>query len=154
MVSVANTYAFHVDLLPRVDLGVNVEYMQQFYQPLTADYEATKKIEGVQPANLSPVLNAFMSPWMLASHATEASFVQVEKVFHKYLNHWIDLCSLDVKSSSFNSLSNESQYLRKRDKLVREKLFSPIDAVWFKVDKMLGTELSIRLQNILRSQEE
>ena len=47
-------FAFHLDLIPRLDLGANLAYMDEVFAPLTPAYEAGVAIEGLSRAHLSP----------------------------------------------------------------------------------------------------
>lgn len=72
-------FAFHLDLIPRVDLGANLAYINELFEPLTPIFNATKTIEGLTPAHLSPRQYALMSPWMLAYRANESAFSQIDE---------------------------------------------------------------------------
>jgi hypothetical protein len=140
-------FAFHLDLIPRVDLGVNLDYINAALQPLTDEFQAVKQIEGLSPAHLSPRQYAIMSPWMLAYRANEAAFAAIEKSVNVYLDHWFNLAE--------NGLATETtaEALAERDRRNRAILFSPeIDPVWEKVDRLVGAEMSARLRGILQSQ--
>ena len=140
-------FAFHLDLIPRVDLGVNLEYINAALQPLTDEFQAVKQIEGLSPAHLSPRQYAIMSPWMLAYRADETAFAAIEKSVNVYLDHWFTLAE--------NGLATEAstEALAERDRRNRAILFSPeVDPVWEKVDRLVGTEMSVRLRGILQSQ--
>ncbi len=70
-------FAFHLDLLPRVDLGSNLAYMDEVFGPLTELFEEGSAIEGLSKAHLSPRQLAIMSPWMLANRASEDAFNRI-----------------------------------------------------------------------------
>ena len=140
-------FAFHLDLIPRVDLGVNLAYINAALQPLTDEFQVVKQIEGLSPAHLSPRQYAIMSPWMLAYRANETAFAAIEKSVNVYLDHWCTLAE--------NGLATEvsTEALAERDRRNRAILFSPeVDPVWGKVDRLIGTEVSARLRGILQSQ--
>ena len=140
-------FAFHLDLIPRVDLGANLDYINAALQPLTEEFQAVKAIEGLSPAHLSPRQYAIMSPWMLAYRANETAFAAIEKSVNVYLDHWFNLAA--------NGLSAEAsaEALAERDRRNRAILFSPeVDPVWEKVDRLVGAEMSARLRGILQSQ--
>jgi hypothetical protein len=140
-------FAFHLDLIPRVDLGVNLDYINAALHPLTDEFQAVKQLEGLSPAHLSPRQYAIMSPWMLAYRANEAAFAAIEKSVNVYLDHWFNLAE--------NGLATETtaEALAERDRRNRAILFSPeVDPVWEKVDRLVGAEMSARLRRILQSQ--
>ncbi|WP_433382757.1 hypothetical protein ACQPZX_19590 [Actinoplanes sp. CA-142083] len=137
--SVANgdNYAFHLDLIPRVDLAVSLPYLDTVYEPLTPLYKEVSAREGLTPAHLSPRQYALMSPWMLVSRATEDAFKGIGDAVDGYLSHWFSLLS------SSGSASPE------RDAAHRALLFSPeIDPVWGQTVRLLGEEQSesVRLE--------
>jgi hypothetical protein len=145
-------FAFHLDLIPRVDLGANLAYMNAVFQPLTSEFDAAKKIEGLTPAHLSPRQYAIMSPWMLAFRATEAAFAQVAPHVNNYLEHWFKLVENGVDAEIASGGDRAS--LAARDQLNRNAIFNPeVDPVWAQIDRMLGAEVSERLRAVLRNQE-
>ena len=55
-------FAFHLDLIPRVDLGANLDYIMDVFNPLDAVFAEANQIEGLTPAEIplasTPTLNA------------------------------------------------------------------------------------------------
>jgi len=145
-------FAFHLDLIPRADLGANLAYLNAAFQPLTAEFDAAKKIEGLTPAHLSPRQYAIMSPWMLAFRATETAFAQVEPHVNNYLEHWCQLVENGVNAElAFGGAESE---LAVHDQLNRNAIFNPeVDPVWAQIDRMLGAEVSETLRGVLRNQD-
>ncbi len=139
-------FAFHLDLIPRVDLGANLAYLNAAFQPLTPEFEAAKKIEGLTPAQLGPRQYAIMSPWMLAYRANEQAFANVAPHVDNYLAHWCQLVDTGVTVDVHGGLAPAE-----RDRLNRAAIFNPeVDPVWAQIDRMLGAEVSARLREILR----
>ena len=96
-------YAFHLDLVPRCDLGVNSEYMSRVYADLTDTQAKVLAAEGVFPALLSPTQRAIMSPWMLAQRTTADAYDKV--VFdaaETYTDHWLALVGDGLESLAGN----------------------------------------------------
>ncbi|MDJ0707978.1 MAG: hypothetical protein QNJ46_32295 [Leptolyngbyaceae cyanobacterium MO_188.B28] len=144
-------FAFHLDLIPRVDLGANLEYMQAALHPLTVEFEAVKTIEGLSPAHLSPQQCALMSPWMLAYRANEVAFLQIEKPVNTYLEHWFGLVRQGMSAEPIIGVDSVS--LAHRDRLNRQALFNPeVDPVWDKITPLIGLESGVRIREILRNQ--
>lgn len=142
-------FAFHIDLLPRVDLGANLAYIDAVFTPLTAHFEVAKAIEGLSAAALSPRQYAVMSPWMLAYRATEDAFAQIEGSVNAYLDHWFQVVENDVSAEI--ALSGDPAA---RDRLNRAAIFNPeVDPVWAQVDRLVGADTSARLRDLLREQE-
>lgn len=146
-------FAFHLDLIPRVDLGANLAYIDEVFQPLTASFDAAKEIKGLTPAHLSPRQYAIMSPWMLAYRAKdEDSFSQIEVHVDKYLAHWFDLLEKKLTVHTFENLDNHE--FATRDQRNRDAIFNPeVDKVWSQMDRLLGAETSAELQELLRMQD-
>ncbi len=55
--------AFHVDLVPRVDLATHVEYMDAVYLPLDELHREVTANEALTPASVPSRGRALMSPW-------------------------------------------------------------------------------------------
>lgn len=139
--SVANgdNYAFHLDLIPRVDLAVSLPYLDTVYEPLTALYKEVRDRDGLTPAHLSPRQYALMSPWMLVNRATATAFEGIGDAVDGYLSHWFRLLETDLKEPADPA----------RDAAHRALLFSPeIDPVWGQTVRLLGPEQSesVRLE--------
>jgi len=144
-------YAFHLDLVPRCDLGVNEEYMQRCYVPLTELQAKVLAADGVFAAQLSPMQRAIMSPWMLAQRTSTAAYqAEIFPAAEAYLTHWLALVDsgIDDVAGGITGDSGAS-----RDAANRTLIFNrDIDSVWSKIDAMLGAEISDFMINVLRSQ--
>ena len=141
-------YAFHLDLIPRVDLGVNLDYLNTVYQPLNEVFAATKQIEGLSPAHLTPRQYAIMSPWMLVYRANEEAFAQINSSVDAYLDHWFALAEKGLPNDYAIPAA-----LAERDHHNRAIIFNPeVDPVWAQVDRLVGAEMSARMRGILQSQ--
>lgn len=144
------SHAFHLDLIPRVDLGANLAYMNETLLPLSASFDAARKIEGLTPANLSPRQYALMSPWMLAFRATEAAYAACRPHIHAYLDHWSKLVESGVPAPAGVTPAQ----LAARDQANRDAIFSyEVDPVWNMIERLLGKPLNERLIGILRQQD-
>jgi hypothetical protein len=142
-------FAFHLDLIPRVDLGANLAYIDAVHHPLTSEFEAAKRIEGLSPAQITPRQCALMSPWMLAYRADESAFAAIHGPVSAYLEHWSALVErgLPPELAAFDAAA-----LAERDRRNRAAIFSPaVDPVWAQVERLLGAETGARLREILRS---
>ncbi|WP_433825674.1 hypothetical protein ACQP2E_26610 [Actinoplanes sp. CA-015351] len=144
--SVANgeNYAFHLDLIPRIDLATSLPYLDEVYEPLTELYQEVSKREGLTPAHLTPRQYALMSPWMLVNRATEDAFKGIDDAVDNYLTHWAALVDKGVDAAG----------TAQRDGQHRELLFSPeIDPVWKQTVRLLGEEQSESVRLALVSNE-
>lgn len=141
-------FAFHLDLIPRADLGANLAYVNEVFQPLTAHFEAGNALEGLTKAQLSPRQYALMSPWMFTHRATEAAFAQIEATVANYLSHWFALVEGGVKSEVVGLDPAE------RDRRNRAAIFNPeVDPVWAQVERLVGADVGARLRAILKNQD-
>jgi hypothetical protein len=146
------TYAFHLDLIPRVDLGANLEYIDAVYGGLSEEFEKAGQIEGLSKAHLNPRQLAVMSPWMLVNRAESEAFEKIFDSVDYYLNHWFSLLENGISKEITKQFSGES--LAERDRKNREIIFNPdVDKVWSQVDRLVGAEMSAKMREILKSQE-
>lgn len=141
-------FAFHLDLIPRADLGANLSYLNAIFDPLTPIFDAAKQIEGLTPAQLGPKQYALMSPWMLAYRANESAFAQIQTPVHGYLDHWFDLVENGIPAEA-----TPTGDFAQRDQLNRNAIFDPnVDKVWAQVSRLVGEETSEKMRHILRNQ--
>jgi hypothetical protein len=139
-------YAFHIDLIPRVELATNLEYTLKVYEPLTAYRDHGLSTEGLTPAQLKPIQFTVMSPWMLAHRATAGALDCMRLTAQKYLDHWLSLTQESWSSPSFHG----DLSLEKRDFLHRSNLFNKkVDPVWSQVERLLGTATSEGIRQLL-----
>lgn len=148
-VSAGPSFAFHLDLIPRVDLGANLDYVNEAFVPLTPHFEAARKIDGLTPANLSPRQYALMSPWMLAFRATEAAYAQCAPHIDAYMRHWFGLVESGIRAPARETAED----LAARDRANRAAIFSyEVDPVWNQIERLTGRETNLRLIGVLRNQ--
>lgn len=141
------SFAFHLDLIPRAELGTHVAYMDAVYDGLTETFTAVRQWDGLTPAALSPRQIAMMSPWMLVNRATEPAFAAMSGPVEQYRDHWYVLVDKGIPDDVLASLSDVD--LAARDAEHRRQLFSAeVDPVWHQVERLIGTEQmeSIRQQ--------
>ena len=144
-------FAFHLDMIPRVDLGANLAYINELFQPLTEIFDSAKEIDGLTPAHLSPRQYAIMSPWMLAYRANEEAFAQIDAHVENYLAHWFKVVETGLSAASIESLDDHN--FNKRDQRNRAAIFNPeVDPVWAQMDRLLGAEVSAELRELLIDQ--
>ena len=143
-------YAFHLDLMPRVDPGVNVAYMDHCFVPLSDAHSQAAEIEGLTPAHLSRRQWQLMSAWMLAHRADGDGFRAVFGIVAAYRDHWLELVTGGVPDDAAGGATPEQ--LDERDARHRAALFNPdIDPVWAQVDRLLGPEASASIQASLKT---
>ena len=143
-------YAFHLDLIPRVDPGANLAYLNHSYLPLTEAHAAAAEIEGLTPAHLAPRQWQLMSAWMLAHRAERDGFAAIGPTVAAYRDHWIGLVREGIPADALEGISPDA--LDARDRRNRAAIFSPeVDPVWAQVDRLLGSAVSEGLRESLRT---
>lgn len=141
-------YAFHLDLIPKADLGANLAYVDAVHGPLTASFDAAAKIEGLKPANISPRQRSLMSPWMLVHRANDSAFQAIGTHVLDYLAHWSALVRSGVSAPIV--WGGDKDAMAQRDACVRDSIFSPsVDPVWAQVDRLVGAETGVALRKVL-----
>jgi hypothetical protein len=137
-------FAFHLDLIPRVDLGADLPYVDSVMHPLTEHWLSAQRLPGLSPAHLTPRQNAFMSPWMIAYRATAEAFAHLGPWVTAYRDHWLHLVEHGVDSTA------PPDALRERDRKHRAALFNPkVDPIWARIDQLVGAETSARMRRAL-----
>jgi hypothetical protein len=148
----APDFAFHLDLIPRVDLGANLAYMDATLTPLTPTQEAAAQIEGLTPAKLSTRQYALMSPWMLVYRANETAFDAIQSPVKSYLDHWFGLVENGIPTDIAAEFDGAA--LAERDRRNRAAIFNPdVDRVWAQVDRLLGADMSAKMRAMLINQD-
>ena len=143
-------YAFHLDLIPRLDPGANLAYIDHCYGPLTEVHDRVAQSEGLTPAHLSPRQWQLMSAWMLAHRADEDGFRGVFDAVAHYRDHWLRLVVEGVPDDAVGDATPDD--LDRRDSRNRSAIFNPdVDPVWARVDQLLGPETSADIQNSLKT---
>lgn len=143
-------YAFHLDMLPRVELATHVAYMDEVFGPLTEAYTSGGALPGLSPTRTTRRQFAMMSPWMLVNRADEEAFKAMSGPVGNYVRHWLDLVEKDLPDDVKKTL--DADELKRRDEQLRFNLFSPeVDPVWRDVAKIVGDESSEAMRLMLTS---
>lgn len=146
----ASQFAFHLDLIPRVDLGAHLGYLDAVFTPLTEIHTQASQIEGLSAAKLTLRQYALMSPWMLVYRADQKAFSAIQQPVNAYLDHWSRLIEEGLPDEVMSQIDPAS--LAERDRRSRAAIFNPeVDAVWAQVDRLLGAETSAKLRDILKN---
>lgn len=141
-------YAFHLDLIPRVDLAVSLAYMDQVFVPLTEEFERHRELDGLTRAQLDPRQLAVMSPWMLVNRASETAFKATFDSVNRYLAHWFSLVENGVDASGVSG-----GQIAARDAGHRAVIFNPaVDKVWNQITPLLGADTVQTIIGLLRGQ--
>lgn len=143
-------YAFHLDLIPRLDLAVALPYMDEVFSPLTTQFKQHRELPGLTAAQLDPRQYAVMSPWMLVSRADETAFRSTFAAVEAYLNHWFEL--MDKGLSAVALAGTTAQQRAARDEGHRAVLFNPeVDKVWKQITPLIGAEAVGKIIGLLRN---
>ncbi len=147
------SFAFHLDLIPRLDLGAHLSYMDTVYSPLSPAFEAASKMEGLSPAHLSPRQRAIMSPWMLANRATESAFESIQPFIEQYQAHWFDVLAKGVSAEVLGTATLSE--LAARNILNKRMLFDPdVDPVWNRITPLIGEQAVAVQRGLLIGEDE
>lgn len=131
--------AFHVDLVPRVDLATHVDYMDRVFAALSPTHEMVGQNGAFSPAVVSARGRALMSPWMLALRSTEDGWADVEQPCHSYLDHWLSLAAQGLDEDVMDTVADTD--LADRDARLRRSLFGlDIDPAWDHVAAVVGAD--------------
>ncbi|MEU4171407.1 hypothetical protein AB0F46_31580 [Streptomyces sp. NPDC026665] len=140
-------YAFHLDLVQRVDLAVSPAYADLVYGPLTTPFTRASEIAGLTPAAIGPRQRSLMSPWMLVHRADEAALRAVTPIAEEYLRHWLELVRAFPADAAAEAKEGDAPG---RDRRLRQALFSrEVDPVWAQVDRLLGPPTTDGLRALL-----
>ncbi|MFF3214386.1 hypothetical protein ACFYYB_27450 [Streptomyces sp. NPDC002886] len=140
-------YAFHLDLVQRVDLAVHPHYTDLVYAPLTAPFGRASEVPGLSPAAISPRQRSLMSPWMLVHRADEEALQAITPIAEEYLRHWLELAWAFPPDAAAEAKQGDTAA---RDRRLRQALFSrEIDPVWAQVDRLLGPATTDGLRGLL-----
>lgn len=152
-VKAGDHFAFHLDLIPRVDIGCNLPYIDEVFGPLTELLENGNAIEGLSQAHLSPRQNAIMSPWMLAKRATEEAFSDIDDTVKAYQEHWFSLLDGGVSKTSVEGISAAD--LVERNLRNKRIIFDPeVDHVWPRITGMVGQDAVDIMRSLLIGEDE
>lgn len=131
--------AFHLDLIPRLDLAIHLAYMDWAFAGVNEAFSAASAIEGLSPAHISPRQRAVMSPWMVVNRATGEAFAAVEPLVHTYLDHWLGLVASGAPEAVVAGATPPT--LAARDKANRAIIFDPdVDKVWNQIRGLIGSD--------------
>lgn len=143
-------YAFHLDLIPRLDLAVSLAYMDAVFGPLTAAFKAHRELEGLSPAQLDPRQYAVMSPWMCVNRATESAFRATFATVQTYLDHWFALVEQGIAETALSGSTPQGR--AERDAAHRGVIFNAeVDKVWHQITPLIGAEAVAKIIAQLRA---
>jgi hypothetical protein len=127
--------SFHVDLLPKRDLGVALAYLDRCFTPLTeirSELDADARFVESNPPLRQ---RALQSPWM-ANYTVEPELLGTAMGFiERYFRHWVALLRSDAVELT------SAPEIAARDRQHRKLVFSrDVDPSWATLDRALGRE--------------
>jgi hypothetical protein len=138
-------HAFHLDLIPRVDLGANLTYMDGIYGRITEAFEKGLQQEGLSEAAIGPRQRAVMSPWMLAYRVDEELYPTIDVHVQAYLDAWFTMLEEGIDPAVAASV--DPAQIAERDRANRAMIFSrAVDAVWDQITPLMGMDQSEQLR--------
>ena len=145
---------FYIDLMPRVDIPANKDYLDKYYEPINqiwvdlkndVSYQAFNPVHLYTRAVLSPVCLSGVVPFEVFKEKIEGAMI-------KYIEHWLML----IKNAEPKP-ENEREALKARDEHVRYTIVEndPANPL---AERLVGKDLADRLVRILwggeRSEEQ
>jgi len=149
-VAAGGHFAFHLDLIPKMDLGSRLAYMDEVFTPLSDAYEEGAGIAGLSRAQLNRRQLAIMSPWMLAYRANQDAFENITGTVNRYLAHWFSLVENGVSEAVAGGVSTDE--ITARDQRNKAIIFNPdVDKVWNQIGPLIGEDASRTIRETLAS---
>lgn len=143
-----------VDLIPRIDLAVNLGYVDEVYGPLTDTFSKARAIDGVHIASLHPRRSIAMSPWRLSLSVPRDRIEELAPLIDTYVSRWLEV-NVGGVGSPVDPLASDQARLIQHDRFHRNTLFDPSsDPYWERIDRVLGPDTAAELRLTLRSQRE
>jgi len=144
-------FAFHLDQIPRLDLGAHLAYMDHCFIPLTEIREQGIAIEGLSKANIAPRQWALMSEWMIVHRASQPAFNEITGTVAAYREQWLGLAQAGIPAELLDGVTADELSLR--DQRNRAAIFNPdVDVVWARVAQLVGDDQSEIVRTTLATQ--
>ena len=143
------TFHFGLDVVPRVDLGANLDYTDAVFVPLNEPRAAALSAPGVMPVpSLGPLQWTLRSPWMVAAIVNPADLTKLADVTETYVGRWLELVASGLPAEVVESV--RWQNLPERDDRNRAAMFSPrTNSVWTLLDRLVGVETAEKMRSLL-----
>lgn len=140
--------SFHIDLLPRVDVAVEADYIDAVYEPLSAALDSFSANEAFQIGFAPRSLRAKFTPWTgLFSALAPQLLCEGEDLIVSYTDHWLHLVETGVVSSL------DTAALQGRDQQHRAAIYQrSSDPLWAFLDGFIGEESTSLILGLLRGE--
>lgn len=140
------------DLIPRIDLAVNLDYVDEVYGPLDSIHRDVQDIEGVTFHRAAPRRVIAFSPWYVPAAVPLDRAPDLGAIAEAYLDRWISLSSGGVYAT-VDPLASDPARLVQHDRFHRGSLFDAESTPFLqRLDRVLGLNAAAEVRVALRSQ--
>ncbi|WP_372727743.1 NAD-dependent epimerase/dehydratase family protein [Nocardioides sp.] len=146
------TFHFGLDLVPRVDLGVSLDYSEAVYGPVAEARAEALGRPGVMPVpSIGPLQWSIRSPWMVAAIVRPEDLRGLADVVDSYVDQWVELVQKGLPESAAADAAGVD--LAARDARSRAAIFSPrTNPVWGFLDRLVGADAARAMVDLLSRQ--
>jgi hypothetical protein len=138
--------AVFADLLPRVDLAVQLDHAELAYGALTPLLAAAAELHELRPESLPPRQVAVLSPWRLSLAGSADALEQAGELAVAYVGHWAGLAADGVPP--VDGVSQDA--LVRRDRVHRAAVVDPdLDPVWRMAERLIGAASVTTIRELL-----
>jgi hypothetical protein len=139
--------AFHVDYIPRLDLGTHPEYSKQVFEPLNDTLDTMKANPDFSPGDGGRLLLSMLSPWTGLFQATPDKLAGGSTLIDRYVQHWFSLIDKGV------SANTNVEALADRDRRHRLALYNEEnDMLWGLLKNLIGEKDRDLILSLLRGE--
>jgi hypothetical protein len=132
-VRIGSRVHLYVDLLPKRDLSVSLDYLDRCYVPLTNVRSALEQDTRFMQSGAPLRHRALLSPWHALYTLDPADLDAAEAYVESYVSHWASLLRSDAPELE------SSPELVARDLVYRKTLYSrAVDPAWSMLDRAIG----------------
>ncbi len=146
------TFHFGLDLVPRVDLGVSLDYSEAVYGPVNeARTEALARPEVMAVPSIGPLQWSIRSPWMVAAIVRPEDLRGLSDVVDAYVDQWVELVLKGLPEAAAADATGVD--LAGRDARNRAAIFSArTNPVWGFLDRLVGADTARAMVDLLSRQ--
>ncbi len=144
---------FYIDLMPRVDVLREPDYLQKYLAPLNDTWLELQEdmfAAGIKPFSaVMPFIRSSLSPVAMVGIVPMPFFKEkIEPKMQRYVDYWLELMK---KAEPLNDPEYQQKLLHD-DTLIRNNIVNldPANAI---AERLVGQELADRLFGILRGEE-
>jgi len=138
---------FEVDLVPRVDLVTQHDYLDTVYPPLEAPAARAEAIEGATPLKAPRRLKALLSPWCAGVVTPMAGMAELDAVHRAFQDRWLEL----LAGASTGADDVDAEVLHARDVAQRVATYDVrTDPLWDILAGIIGREPVHEIMQALR----